>query len=82
MSTRIQRGKRGVPVFTRCSRPRLYVDVAWYGNLPPTLGCSDKVQWLSAAEPFTWECWSRALVIYYLYFILFCSYLLSDTNAT
>ena len=40
---------RSVPVLA-------YIDVAWYGNLPPTFGCSDKVQWLSAAEPVTWEC--------------------------
>ena len=40
-----------------------YVDVAWYENLPPTSGCFDKVQWLSATEPFTWEWWSRVLAI-------------------
>ena len=51
---------RGIPVLA-------YIDVAWYENLPPTFGCSDKVQWLSAAEPSTWECWSSVLVIYILY---------------
>ena len=27
-----------------------YIDDAWYGNYTSTFGCSDKVQWLSAAE--------------------------------
>ena len=43
---------RGMPVLA-------YIDVAWYGEV----GYFDKVQWLSATEPFTWECWSRVLFI-------------------
>ena len=38
----------GIPILA-------YIDVAWYGNLFPTFGRSNKVQSLAAAEPFTWE---------------------------
>ena len=52
---------RGIPVVA-------YIEVAWYENLRLTSGCFDKVQWLSAAEPFTWECWSRVLAIDILFY--------------
>ena len=55
-----------------------YVDVAWYENLPPASGCFDKVQWLSATEQFTWECWSRVLAID----IFILQLLAVGTNAT
>ena len=51
-----------------CSRgiPDLaYIDVAWYGNLSFTFGCSEKVQWLSAAEPLH----VGMLVSYFMLFI-------------
>ena len=39
----VHRRSRGIPVLA-------YIDDAWYGNFASTFRCSDKVQWLSAAE--------------------------------
>ena len=60
-ATAVYPSSRGIPVLA-------YIDVAWYENLPPTFGCFDKVQWLSSAEPFTWECSSRVLAIDILFY--------------
>ena len=54
---------RGIPVLA-------YIDDACYGNFTSTFGCSDKVQWLSAAEVLHTD----TLVSY------FCGYFLSDTK--
>ena len=78
----IQRGKaaylrsRGIPVLT-C------VDDAWYEKLSSTAGCPAKVPWLSAANPFTWGCWSRIgsiICSILFYFVFVFGYFLSDTK--
>lgn len=69
----------------------LYIDGAWYDNESSTFGCSDKVRWLSVAEPFTWGCWFLIVFCFqsefsytYIYICLFsfCGCFLSDTRVT
>ena len=57
-------------VFFRKSPEVITPSDAWYGNFTSTFGCSDKVQWLSAAEAF-----STGMLV-----SCFCGYFLSDTK--